>query len=253
MIGLERKMDIMNRIRKDRSVSVAQLARSLYVSEATVRRDLSDLERRGLIQRSYGGAVLVEGLSGEIPLAVREGHRQREKDAIAAAAAKLVSDGNIIILDSSSTTYAMVKFLSGKKDLTTLTNGAKTAISLGELHTRVYATGGRLRENSLSYVGESAITFVESYHADILFFSCRGIVCGEGLYESSPDEAALRRAMMKNVAKKVLLCDDSKLGAYSFHKICDIGEINTLILNTVVDAKTRQWIEDAGVELIEAI
>ena len=253
MLGIERKMMILDILKKDRSVSVVKLAKTLYTSEATIRRDLDQLEKEQLIKRTYGGAALLEGLSAEIPLYVRETERQKEKDAIALAAANLVADGNILIMDSSSTTYGMVRFLAARKDLTVLTNGAKTAIKLGELHTRVFCTGGQLRENSLSYVGDSAVAFIQGYHADVLFFSCRGLVDGEGLYESSPEEAQLRRAMMRSAQTKVLLCDNSKLGSYSFNKICPLEEIDVLVCNASVDENTRRWVAEAGVRLIETV
>ena len=251
MFAIERQESILNILKSSKSASVSELSRIFFIGEATIRRDLEKLEKKGLIRRTYGGAVLLEGLGTEIPLSVREAEQKDEKEAIGRNAAHQVQDGDTIIMDSSSTTLKMVPYLKGKKGLTVITNGARTAVDLGELlHIKVYCTGGSLRENSLSYIGELARRCMDSFHADKLFFSCRALSLEKGLSDSNEDEAELRRLMMKSSKKAVLLCDHTKFDQVSF---CKIGDLD-LVQCIVTDRKpSRQWIQYAeklGIQLI---
>jgi len=241
MFSIERQQQIMNLLKSKKSVTVAELSQKFYIGEATIRRDMEKLEKMGLIKRTYGGAVLLEGLDSEIPFVVRETEQKDAKDAIGRIAAGLVQDGEIIVMDSSSTTLMMVPYLKGKNRLTIITNGAKIAVELGEqLHTKVYCTGGMLRENSLSYIGELARKCIDNFFADKLFFSCRAISAEKGLSDSNEEEAELRKLMIRNCKKTVLMCDHTKFDQVSFCKICDFDRIDHII----TDRKpSQQWIE----------
>jgi len=109
------------------------------------------------------------------------------------------------------------------------TNLAKTALSLGEKNIPVYSTGGKLREFSYSFIGDTAKNLIRNFHGNILFFSCRCISQDLSLYDSSEDEAELRKVMMQICDKAVLLCDSSKFNQKSFYKICDFSNIDYLI------------------------
>ncbi len=241
MFAIQRQQQIMDILRIDKSVTVTQLSKKFYTSEATIRRDLNMLEKLGLLKRTYGGAVLLEGLNMEIPLSVREEEQREEKEIIGQIAASLVKDGDTIIMDSSSSTLKMVPYLKGKDKITVITNGAKTAVKLGELlHIKVYCTGGRLRENSLSYIGQLARRCIEGFFTDSVFFSCRALSMDKGLTDASEDEAELRRLMMKNSKKSILLCDNTKFDKESFCKIGDLESIDYI----VTDKKpSSQWMD----------
>lgn len=251
MFTIERQQGIMNVLKSKKSVTVTELSQKFFIGEATIRRDLEKLEKTGLLKRTYGGAVLLEGLDSEIPLSVREIEQKDAKDAIGQIAARQVGDGDIIIMDSSSTTLKMVPHLKGKKQLTVITNGAKTAVELGELlHIKVYCTGGTLRENSLSYIGELARRCIEGFFVDTLFFSCRAISMEKGLSDISEEEAGLRKLMIRNCKKVVLLCDSSKFDRVSFCKICDFDKINAVITDKKPSSQWLECLREKGVELI---
>jgi DeoR/GlpR family transcriptional regulator of sugar metabolism len=241
LFNIEREQEIIDLIKHKKSITVAELSNKFYISEASIRRDLTRLEKKGIIKRTYGGAVLVEGLDAEIPLSVRETEQKTAKDVIGRLAASLVKDGDTAILDSSSTTLRMVPYLEGKDNLTVITNGAKTAVELGEfLHIKVYSTGGALRENSLSYIGELARKAIESFFVETLFFSCRSISLEKGLFDSNEQESELRRIMMNQASRIVLLCDSSKFDKLSFSKISGFERIHYLI----TDIKpSKEWID----------
>lgn len=241
MFTIERQQGIMNLLNVKKSVTVAELSQKFSIGEATIRRDLEKLEKMGLLKRTYGGALLLEGLDSEIPFSVREVEQKEAKDVIGKLASELIQDGDIIVMDSSSTTLRMVPYLKGKSKLTVITNGAKIAVELGEqLHTKVYCTGGMLRENSLSYIGELARKCIDSFFVDTLFFSCRAISVERGLTDSNEDEAELRKLMINNCKKVVLMCDYTKFDQVSFCKICNFDKIDYI----VTDRKpSYNWIE----------
>lgn len=232
---LARQQLILDIIKKHKSVLVKPLAAELFINEATIRRDLNTLENTGLIKRTYGGAILIEGLDAEIPFFARETSQTEEKDIIGMMAADLVKDGDTIILDSSSTALRMIKYLMPKKNLKVITNGAKTAFLLTKLNDcTIYCTGGKMRENSLSFIGLSAIEFIKNFYADICFFSCRSLSADAGLTDSSEEEALLRRVMISSSNKSVLLLDSSKINTRSFYKICDTEKITHILCDKLL-------------------
>lgn len=251
MFAIERQQEIINIIKDKKSVSVAELSGHFFIGEATIRRDLEKLERMGVLKRTYGGAVLLEGLDSEIPLHVRETEQKQAKDVIGEIASSLVADGNIVIMDSSSTTLKMVPHLKLKSGLTVITNGAKTALELGEnLHIKVYSTGGKLRENSLSYVGDIAKDCINRFFVDTVFFSCRALSMHSGLTDSSEDEALLRKCMMRSAKKAVLLCDHTKFDHVSFCRIADLDSIKYVVTDRQPSVQWIDFLTLKGVELL---
>ena len=197
MLSFDRREALLSQLRDKKTVRIADAAKAFHIGEATIRRDLEKLEKRGLARRIYGGAVLVEGLETEIPMSVREKTEQVQKDIIGRLAAQLVEDGDVLILDSSSSVLSMIPYLSPRKDLTIITNGLKAANMAGELkNAKVYCCGGRLRELSNSLVGMNARRFIRTHSAHMLFFSCRSLNLNKGLCDSSEEEAELRQDMI---------------------------------------------------------
>ncbi|MCL2361534.1 MAG: DeoR/GlpR family DNA-binding transcription regulator [Defluviitaleaceae bacterium] len=232
MLVIERQQAIMEYLKKHKTGTVSALAKTHYSSEATIRRDLEALQTQGLVMRTHGGVALLEGLNNEIPLYLREKEMRDEKKLIAALAIDLISEGDVVILDSSSTVHEMIRHMSNIKNITVVTNGTKTALSLSSLHFNVFSTGGKLRENSLSYVGDIAKSTVKNFCADKLFFSCRAISAKHGLMDSSMEEAELRRVMMSQSQLNILLCSDDKFEKSAFYRICDLRKIHVLISNS---------------------
>ncbi|MHB1453054.1 MAG: DeoR/GlpR family DNA-binding transcription regulator [Saccharofermentanales bacterium] len=250
MLALERQQEIYTLMKEKKSVTVDKLARIFYSSETTIRRDLDKLETAGYIRRTYGGALLVEGVDTEIPLSVRESENIHAKNAIAMAAADMVTDNDIIIMDSSSSVLRMVPFLGKKKNLTVITNGAKAAVELGSmLHPKVYCTGGFLRENSLSYIGPHANAFMLTLHANKVFFSTRSVSLNEGVTDINEQEAELRQIMIRNSRNVVLLIDSTKIGTVSFSAVCPLSVINTMITDDNETVSNPEWMQ-SGVRIL---
>ena len=248
MLALGRQNEIMDILKKDKSVQVSTLAKQFFTCESTIRRDLEILEKKHLVRRTYGGAMLLEGLNTEFPFDVRMRERQEEKSHIGRIAADYVHDGDTIIIDSSSTAYHMLKFLKDRQDLTIITNGLRIATAAGsELHCRVYCTGGMLRENSSSIVGTAAEAYVSGHRVQKLFFSCRAFSSDCRVMDLSDEEAALRRAMIDSAEEVYLLCDDSKIGKTAFSVVCEAGKIDGLITDQQPAAPICAALERAGV------
>ena len=251
MYNLERQQDILTLLKTRKSISVTELSRAFFASEATIRRDLSRLEKVGLVKRTHGGVMLLEGADMEIPLAIRETEHHGEKQYIGRLASREVKDGDTIILDSSSTALHMTPHLKARKDLTVITNGARTAIELGQhLDLRVLCSGGWLRENSLSYVGGVAMRTLSDYRVRTLFFACRAVSMENGLSDPNEEEASLRRAMISRSDRVILLCDSSKFDKSSFCVVCDFNAIHCLITDRQPDPAWMEFLTGHHVSVI---
>ena len=232
MLIEERQRRILDELNRTPSVTVAQLAKLLHVSEPTIRRDFTELEKKGLITKRYGGAIPHPGAAdGEIPFLLREKERSSVKSEIGRKAASLVEDGMVVMLDASTSAYYIVPYLAKFKDLIVITSGAKTAVALAEANIRTLSCGGEMIIHSFSYVGEQAESFVRKINADVLFFSCRGLSEDGRMTEVSVEEANLRRVMMEQSKTKILLCDGSKLGRTYFYNMGSVDEVDAVISN----------------------
>lgn len=232
MLETERFDMIMGYMRQKHTVTVSALAKRLYVSEATIRRDLTELERQGFVKRVYGGAVLVQNAQAEVPMMLRAQQNSHSKAQIAAAAAKHLQNGQTIFLDASSTSMHLVKHLENVQSLTIVTNGVKTAIELQALnqHT-VYCTGGHMLHNSSAYVGVYAEDFIRHFNADVFFFSSRGVSDAGLITDASCDENHIRRVMFDHSRKHIFLCDQSKVGHTYSYNLCTLQQVDDFITN----------------------
>ena len=196
----------------NRFVTVEQMCEALFVSGATIRRDLQALEDSHLIRRTRGGAILVEGITSEDPLDFRESQNVMQKQIIAGNACLHIQDGMTLFLDSSSTVYILARNLEPFNSLRIITNGLKTAALLSDFkNLSVMCAGGTVREHSKSLIGQSTVEFVTHLNADIAFMSCRGFSIENGASEASEDEYFIKRQFLKNSKKSILLCDSSKM------------------------------------------
>ena len=231
MFEIERLDRILALLREKQTATVKALAFQLYASEATVRRDLNELEKRGLIKRVHGGAVLLDGANRELPLYVREQQNVEAKRVIAAKAARHLQDGQVIFLDASSTVMFLIKHLESFQSLTIITNGMKTAQELSTLNHKVYCTGGLMLHNSSAYVGDYAADFVRHFNADVFFFSSRGVTEDGRITDESSEETNIRRVMFAQSRKRIFLCDQSKIGKTYCYNLCHTGQTDEFITN----------------------
>lgn len=226
----EREQQIINILLKRQSIGNNELAKELFISTPTLRRDLDKMERKGLIVRTHGACSLNKKLADEkIPLYFREQEHNSAKIKMGKMAVNYIKNGDIIMMDSSTSAYNIVPFLKGFSDVIVITNGAKTSHTLGTMSIKNISTGGHMITESLSYVGPEAMHAVQRYNADVFFFSCRGVSDDGWLTDTSLEENELRREMMKRAKKKVFLCDSSKFGQGCFNNLCHISDVDEVI------------------------
>ncbi len=251
MLATERQSEILDLLRRRNAASVEELARSLYVSASTVRRDLNDMAREGLIKRTYGGAVLLDSRGRDLPLLLREHENTAAKQAIAAAALTLVKNGNILMLDSSTTVLSLAQGLRRFTGVNVITNGINTCVALsGVPEINVMCTGGALQADSLSLKGQHACNFVSRLNADIFFFSCRGVAPGVGVTDSSDEESILKRHMFEASQKRALLCDATKYNKAFLARDCRIDELDYFICDSMPQGELLADLQAARVSIL---
>lgn len=209
--------------------SVKELSEKLFISEPTVRRDITLLQRKEILTCKRGIVTLKTNSPDQrIPLFIRHLEQNEEKQIIARKALEHIKDGYVIMLDASTTAFHLLPHLTEFKNILVITNGAKTALESASMGIRTICTGGEMTLESFSYIGPDAESVLMKYNADIAFFSCRGIADGIAT-DNSIMENNLRRIMIKNSQRKFLLCDKSKFNKTYLNTLCNIKDINGLI------------------------
>lgn len=228
MMKDERKEEIIQILNEHRFASVHDLCKLLYASEATIRRDLTALEKDGIIHRSHGGAVLLQD-SLRQPIAFRAESMKSEKRRIARAAVSLVSDGDILFLDTSTTVMYMIGYLREKKNITVVTNGLPALNQLREYQIPSKCVGGDLHTDSAGFVGYQAIRFVSEIHVDLMFFSTPAIDALGRITDYSEEETYIRREMLRNAKKSVFLFDSTKFEKTASFHVAHLSDIHYVI------------------------
>jgi DeoR family transcriptional regulator of aga operon len=219
-------------------VSVDALARRFAVSPATVRRDLTGLERQGLLRRTHGGATAIEPIHSDFFLgdsSFQEQMRRHapEKRRIALAAAARVQDGDTIALTPGTTTALVARSLRHRRNITVVTSTVNVALELCRREgIAVFVTGGYLRAGWFSMVGPAAVHALGEIYVDKVFIAVNGLHAGRGLTAGHPDEATANRAMIRQARQKIVVADHSKLGKVACALICPAGEVDVLITDT---------------------
>lgn len=230
MFKNERVQEILDFLNKYSYVTVDYLSKKMNVSSSSIRRDLSEMEARGLVKRSYGGVELVKEGGRNIPFSLRIHENSAAKKKIAERAADLVHSGDVIFLDGSSSAFFVAKELVKIKNITVITNGIENLCYFMDYDIRVYCTGGNMhRENRAALVDSHAEAMAESFYADYTFFSAQSL-CKDGrIFDCYSSEVPLRNKMIENSAKSVFLCDSTKLDKHSTYYQCDINNIDYII------------------------
>lgn len=237
----ERRRVILEQLKDQGRVSVKDLSALMNVSAVTIRQDLRALEELGLLERTYGGAVRREstGVLPEMSFHVRQGKKRREKEAIAAAAALMVKEGDTVALDASSTVFALVPHLKQIRRITVVTNSLNIAQSfLDSPHVTVLMPGGRLRRDSISIVGRPE--GLPDVNMNLGFFSARGVALLGGISDVDADEVAIKQAMGTRCVHVVVLVDGGKWGQVAPYTLIKSESVKHIITS-----------DDAPVEMVD--
>ena len=212
MLNSHRHEYILEKLQASDKVTVADLMTGLDVSDETVRRDLKDLEAKGLLRRIHGGAIGVAKIRDE-PIRERALKSAKEKIVIAQKAVELISDHTSIFLDTGSTTEALAKQLGRFTDLKLYTNSLNVALAAREhFGVSVFVTPGELRKVELDLVGYDTVDFIQNYLFDTVFMGTAGVDSDRGFMDFEEDESRIRKALMKSSRNKVMLADGRKFG-----------------------------------------
>ena len=240
MLQCQRQEEILYILEKEKTIHISDLARLLFVSEATVRRDLNTLEKLSLVKRVYGGVMLSKyASSSDLPLSLREHESRPQKELIAARAAGLLHNGATILMDASSTVQHMVPYLREYTDLTVITNSLKIIDQLDGSDVRVLCTGGQLISRNRAFAGSAAVDMVKNIYADYLFFSAQGLSLSGEISDFSEKETDLRRTMITRATQSYFLCDSSKIGQSFLFKVCDSTDLDGVICNIPLPESIR--------------
>jgi len=253
MLAAERYEMIVRLVQEKGSVRVTELSVQCGVTEETIRRDLDRLESEGRLRRSHGGAVSVkqEGASQpEIPYTQREITNAEEKRRIAEEAVRYIEPKDRILLDASTTAWYMAARLPDIP-LTVLTNSIKVATELSQKEKiEVIVIGGKLANNSLSFVGPLAERSLETYYVDKLFLSGKGVHLERGISESNELQARLKQQMIGIAERVFLLADSSKFGVTSFTHVADLSTVDTVVTDRRISRETADKLGELGINVL---
>lgn len=229
----DRHEQIISIIDQYKTISVNDLAKLVYASPATIRRDLQILERRGLLKRVHGGAASVVGNNFDLPVYMRNSSNQREKELISQIALQFISNSSTYFFDSSSTCCFLAQKLAVFTGITVATTGLEILSILKEYTgVRIISFGGEVRKNYDELASPMTIDNIARFYADIMFVSCRGLSAKAGATETSGLNAAVKQQMRKHAKKCVLLCDSSKFEQEFFYKAVDFQDIDYVITDS---------------------
>lgn len=253
MLGRERQNLILNMLSASKTVRITELTEKFGVSVATIRRDLDELESEGLIRRVYGGAVLADKKPYELPIFnTRVARNSAEKSMIGLAAAKLVAEGDTIVLDIGTTTLEVARHIGDVPHLTVLTNSLPVLNELVSTGVNVYALGGRLRSHELAIGGSMAEETLSSFFVDKAFIGAGGVTLENGITDYSPDSAQLCAAIMKRAHEIILVTDSSKFGKNVFCTVGSLDNISTIVTDSGIPHEYVKIFAKMGIRLIIA-
>ncbi|WP_417510380.1 DeoR/GlpR family DNA-binding transcription regulator [Microbacterium sp.] len=243
---------VTNLVNQEGFVGVDALADELGVSRMTIHRDLDELQRLRVLRKVRGGASAHRSTQFESDLLFRARSSVHEKRQIAAAAAELISEGDVILLDDSTTTLEVVPFLENYAPLTVITNFMQAMQKLTSApEINLIALGGEYESRYQAFLGMICERTLADLHADILFASSSALR-GTDVYHQDQSVVTAKHAMIRAAEKRVLLIDSSKIGQSALHRVCSVTDFTHVVLDDQADEGTRRLIEETGVQLIIA-
>ena len=255
MYAEERQQAMAQLVAERGRVSVAEISEQFDVTTETVRRDLSVLERIGLLRRVHGGAVPATALAVmEAGLGERDQANTSEKERIARAALdQLPAANGTVLLDAGSTTSRLASLLPRDLRLTVVTHAVPVAARLaGSPQVELHLLPGRVRSTTQAAVGAETVEAVHRLRTDVAFLGTNALSIDHGLSTPDHEEAATKRAMVSSARRIVCLADSSKVGRESPVRFAEIGEVDVLVTDDGISAADRRACERAGVEVVVA-
>ena len=249
MLTEERRKKILYYLKNDSSVQVDKLAENLDVSLATIRRDLTALEKEGLLRRVYGGAVSIDRpIASDDAFKARQFKQMGEKIAVGRLAASLVQPGDTVMLDVGTTTLEVARALKNRSDVTVLTNSLSILNELVDSSLNVYSLSGRMRKNEYSLVANA----LQSFHIDKVFLGCGGYSMEYGLTETIYENALNRSFFIQQSEDAILVTDSSKFGKNSSVIVENSARVKTIVTDTGLSEDWLRKLQERGIKVLLA-
>ncbi len=247
----DRRSQIIKMLNKQHTISNSELMDTFKISIETVRRDLAYLENQGLLERVYGGAVKKNFMNTEPEYTNRQTENLDEKQAIANEAEKLIDLNDTVFFDIGTTTLSLAQNLDNNKNIKAFTNSLRVATSLSEKGCEVIVTGGKVRNGEFSVSGFIAENNMSQFNFDKAIIGIAGID-ENGITDFIPEEANLRKQIIKNARKTIVLADYTKFGIRAICNICSLSDIDILITDEKAPNDMIKKLEKSGIRVIIA-
>ncbi len=253
LLKVERQKRIRRLVEEKGRAMVPELSILFQVSEATIRRDLEDLDGRGWVRRTHGGAIRLQRAAKEPPMIQRIIEQQDEKARIGRAAAEMVSDGNTIFLGSGTTVHHIARFLPEDFHLTVITNSLPIVNELAERRqVELVVIGGMLRQSELSMVGHIAEQAVLEFRADRVFIGMHAIDASQGFTNDYLPETMTDRAILSIAPQVIVVADHTKFGRVSSVLVAPVTAAHVIITDTDIPQEIVAEFRELGLEVIQA-
>jgi len=266
MLAVARRERIAKLVRQRQAISVSELKETFGASEATIRRDLTKLEKQGVLKRTYGGAVSLHLPPREVlfheraklQAAEKQAIALAEKQAIALAAAKLVTDGETIVLDAGTTTAHLARALRNHRNLTVITNSERVMLELYDCGgVTVIVTGGMLhllgglpQQIDLIMVGPVAEATLRRFRPAKAFLGTTGITIAEGMSNANLPQSQIKQLMIEISDEVILLTDHTKFGRVSYSLVAPIDVLDKVITDSNTSQENRIALRERGVDVM---
>ncbi len=248
----ERRSLLLNQLKDNGKILIADLVNQFNVSEVSIRKDLAVLEERKLLLRVKGGAVNMHQSVDydDMTISQKQNLHAREKQLLGKFAASLIADGETVILDSGTTTMEIAKNLDGLENLTVITNALDIAITLNRYDRfNVITLGGKMRSVSYSTVGMLAESALRNFYCDKLFLGVDSVSIKDGISTPNLEEASINQAMINSAKEVIAIFDSSKFGRRSFVHIAALEKIDTIITDSGISPDFKDYVEASGIKL----
>ena len=246
-----RRRKILELLEKNGKVKVSELSRLFGISDVTIRLDLTDLEKSGLLERIHGGAVSTNKAYYNMNFSERISRFEKEKREIAQAAAEKIQDNDTIIMNSGTTTYFIAQELKKKKALTVVTNSISIAQELAHLpNFNIILLGGSYNYQYQFTFGDDTIRQLQNYKTDKLILCVDGVSSAFGLTTQHYQEAEVNRIMLQRVNQIIVVADFSKIGRENFATIAPLEAVDTLITNRSASREELDSIASMGIDIV---
>lgn len=247
----ERRNKIAEMLENNPTIKNSEIMEEFGISIETVRRDLAFLEKQGILERVYGGAIKKNFINSEPDYKRRLNTSKNEKLLIAEAAQKYIDERDTIFFDIGTTVGCIAKITDSSKNITAFTNSLRTALELSGRNFRVFLPGGQLRGGELALSGGMSEENMDRFNVDKAFIGAAG-VSREGITDFVESEANLRRKIIKNAGKVIVAVDYTKFAVRAMCNICAASEIDVLITDSKAPHKILKELENQGVKIIIA-